>query len=154
MQPLFLFIFRAEIAAGAVALGLHLQLLAFQAHRGAGGHRLGDKCAGTDNAALADHRFAAQNSGIGIDGHIILNGGVTALAPQTLSAPGGKTAKGHTLVDLHILADHCGLTNNDTCAVVDEEIFANGSAGVNIDTGDTVGMLRHNSGNHGYIKGI
>ena len=46
-------------AAFAVALGLHLQLLAFDAHRGAGGHRLGDEGAGADDAAVTDYRFAA-----------------------------------------------------------------------------------------------
>ena len=103
---------------------------------------------------MTDHGLAAQHGSTGIDGDIVLDGGVAALAPQALTAPGGQRAQGHTLVNLYIVADNGGFTDNDACTVVNEEVLADSCAGVDVDTGDAVRMLGHNSRQHRYIQKI
>ena len=46
-----------------------------------------------------------------------------------------------------MIADTCGLADNNTRTVVNKEIFTDRGAGINIDSGPAVGMLRHNSRN-------
>lgn len=72
------FTFVAFLAAGALP---HLQLQVLGADGGAGGNGLGDKYVGADDAILTDHRIAAQNRRARIDGYIVLDGGMAALAP-------------------------------------------------------------------------
>ena len=79
---------------------------------------------------------------------------MAALAPQALSAPGGQCAQGDTLVELHMIADHGGLTNDDARAMVDEEVFTYRSAGMDVDAGYAVGMLCHHSGQHRNAQGV
>ena len=53
-----------------------------------------------------------------------------------------------------MVADDRGLAHHDAGAVVDEEVFADGGPGVDIDAGDAVGVLGHHSGQHGYPQGV
>ena len=103
---------------------------------------------------MTDHRFTAKDRCIGINRHIILNGGMPALTPKALTASGRQTTQCHALIDLNMIADHRGLTNNNACTVVNKEKSSNGCAGMDVDTGDAMGMLCHNSGDHGHIKSI
>ena len=75
-------------------------------------------------------------------------------APQALPAPGGERAQRHALIDLHMVADDGGLAHHDAGAVVNEEVAADGGAGVDVDAGDAVGVLRHNPGQQGNPKGV
>ena len=134
--------------------GFEVQLLALVGNRGARRDGLGDEGVGAYDAVVADGGAAAQNGCVGINSHIVLNGGMPFGAPQALATPGGKAAQGDTLVDLHMAADDGGLADDDAGAVVDEEMVADGGAGVDVDTGDIMGMLRHNSGDHGHIQFI
>ena len=131
-----------------------MQFLALLADGGAGVYRAGDKGAGAHHAIVTDHRLATQNGCVGIDGHIVFNGGVAALAPQALSAAGGKATQGHTLVDLHIFANDRGLANDDARAVVDEEKFTDGGAGVDVDARYAVGVLGHDAGDQRHTKAV
>ena len=146
------YILHFPLGAAVARAGFEVQLLALVGNRGARRDGLGDKGVGAYDAVVADGGAAAQNGGVGVNGHIVLNGGVPSCAPQTLAATGRKAAQGDTLVDLHMAAYNGGLADDDAGAVVDEEMIANGSAGMNIDTGDIVGMLRHNSGDHGHMQ--
>ena len=80
----FFFLFRPKWARTVGPLA-NLQLLALDADRGAGGNGMGDEDIGADDAVPANDRIAAQNGSAGVDGHIVLNGGVAALAPQALA---------------------------------------------------------------------
>ena len=120
----------AVLTVAAAVPGLELKLLALDADGGAGGDGVGDEHIGADDAVPADDRTAAQNGCTGIDGHIVFNGGMTLFALQALAAPGGQCAQGHALVDLYMVADDGGLTHNDAGAVVNEEILADGGAGM------------------------
>ena len=133
---------------------LELQLLIFDAHRGAGGNGVGDEGVGADDGVPADHRLAAQHRGAGIDGHIVLNCGMAFHAPQALTASGGQAAQGHALIDFHVLADDGGLADDDAGAMVDEEILPDGGAGMDVDAGDAVGVLRHDAGQQGHLQGV
>ena len=76
------------------------------------------------------------------------------LAPEVLTAPGSEGAQGYALIDLHMVADDGGLTHHDAGAVVDEEVAADGGAGVDVDAGDAVGVLRHDSRNQRHPQRI
>ena len=93
----------AFFAVAAAAAGFHLQFLALDADGGAAGDGVGDENVGADGAFPADDSGAAQNGGAGVDGHMVFDGGVTLLAPQTLTASGsgrpgsrpGRSSHGH-----------------------------------------------------------
>ena len=52
-----------------------------------------------------------------IDGHIVAHGGVTGFhAHQLLAAAGGQRAQGDPLIQLHVIADDGGLTDDHTGA--------------------------------------
>jgi hypothetical protein len=48
----------------------------------------------------------------------------------------------HALVDLHVAPDDTSLADDDTRAVVDGEIFADGGTGVNVDASPQNGPSR------------
>ena len=121
------------VAVTATVAGFELQLLAFDADSGAGGNGMGDEHVGTHHALPSDDGAAAQNGRAGIDGDMILDGGMTFLAPETLTATGGKGAQGHALVDLHPVTDDGGFADDDAGAVVDEEILADGGTVIGRD---------------------
>ena len=89
LPPSFLLKF-AGFAIGAVAVGLHLQLLAFDADGGARGYGFGDECGCANDATLSNDRITAQNGCVGINGHIVLDSWVSSCATQALTAPSGK----------------------------------------------------------------
>jgi hypothetical protein len=55
------------------------------------------------------------------------------------------TAKRYTLVQCNIVADHRGLTNDDTHAVVDEYPMPKCGSGMYLDAGKKAGDLAHES---------
>ena len=115
---------------------------------------MGDEHVGANDAVPADDRAAAQNRGTGVDGHIVFDGGVTLLALEALTATGGKGTQSNALVNLYMVANGGGFADDDTGAVVDEEVLADGSTGVDVEAGDGMGMLRHDSGQHGNAHGV
>ena len=79
---------------------------------------------------------------------------MTLLSLQGLTAAGGEGAQGNALVDLHMVTDGGGFADDNAGAVVNEEVLSDGCAGVDVDTGDGMGMLRHDSGQHGNAHGV
>ena len=114
---------------------------------------MGNKGIGANNTVVSDHRIAAQHRSTCVDRNIILNGGMAALASQALPATGRERTQSHTLIDLHVVTDHRGLTHDDTGTVVNEEKLTHSGAGMDIDAGNAMGVLCHNSGNHGLSAG-
>ena len=113
-----------------------------------------NKRIGTNDRIFTVNCISAQNGRTGINGNMILNGGMTPLAPQILPSSGRERTQGHTLVDFDMIANNSRLANYDTRTVIDKEVFSHGSAGVDIDTGDRVGMFGHNARDHGYTHTI
>ena len=62
--------------------------------------------------------------------------------------------QGHALVQLDVLADDGSLADDHAGAVVNEEVRPNGGAGVNVDTGEGMGIFRHHPGQHGDLHEI
>ena len=87
---------------------------------------------------MTDDRIATQNGSVGIDRHIVPNGGMPLGSTEALTAPGGQATQGHALIDLHALTNNGGFTDYDTSAVVDEEMLSDGGAGMDVDAGDAV----------------
>ena len=137
--------------AGAIT-GLELQLLTLDADGGAGCDGTGDKGVGANDRITTDDGFTAQNGSTGVDGHIVLNGGMTLRSAKTLSAAGGQTAKGHALIDLYVLTDDGGFTDDDTGTMVNKEVAADGCAGMDVNTGDAVGIFGHDAGQQRHIQ--
>ena len=65
------------------------------------------------------------------------------------AAPGTESTQRNALIKLDVVADDGGFAHYDAGAVVDEEIAADLRAGVNVDTGAAVSVLRHHTGNGG-----
>ena len=103
---------------------------------------------------LADHRLAAQNGRAGVDGHIVAHRGVPLSRQAGVTGSGGQGAQRYALIQLHMAADHRRLADNDARAVVDEEPRADLCAGVDVDTGAAVGVLRHHPGDHGDVPQV
>ena len=115
---------------------------------------MGDEHVGADDAVPADDGAAAQDRRAGVDGHVVLDGGVPLFAPEALPAPGAQRAQGHALIDLHMVADDGGFAHHDAGAVVNEEVFSNGGAGVDVNAGDAVGVLGHDPGQQRHPQGV
>ena len=113
---------------------------------------MGDEGVGADHAVFADDGLPAQNRGTGVDGDIVLDGGVPLMAVQGVAFACRKGAQGDSLVDLHVVSDGRGRAHNDAGSVVDEEVFSDGGAGMDVDTGPRVGVFRHDSRNQGHIQ--
>ena len=77
---------------------------------------------------------------------------MTLLTLQLLTAAGGKSTEGNTLINLDILADGGRLADNDAGSVIDEEIFADGCARVDINTGRAVSILCHDTRDQRHLK--
>ena len=71
----------AVFAVAAAFSGLELQFLAFYADGGTGRDGVGDEYVGANHTFPADDGAAAQDGSTGVDGHMVLNGGVALLAP-------------------------------------------------------------------------
>ncbi len=61
------------------------------------------------------------------------------------------SAKGDALIDAYIIAYAGGFADDHSGAVIDEEVFANGGPGMDVDAGAAVGPLRHDPGNQGNL---
>ena len=58
------------------------------------------------------------------------------------------------MVELDVSADYGGLADDDAGGVVDEEAFAYFGAGVKVDAGPSVAVLRHDPGDKGNAHGV
>ena len=68
-----------------------------------------------------------------------------------MACTGGKGTERYALVDLHVVADDGGFADYHTCCMVDEEVLANGCAGVDIDAGTAMGVLGHDAGDERHV---
>src|SRR5262249_17367343 len=102
-----------------------------------------------DDGVRADDGVALEDGGTRIDGHVVLDRGVAlGAAHQRRIALQAERAEGHALIDLDVIADAGGLTDDDAGAVVDEEGLADGRAGVDVDARYRVRVLGHDPRQH------
>ena len=115
---------------------------------------MGEPDVTADDTVIPDDGFAAENGGAGIDDDTITDVRVAldaldegAVLPH-LEAFG---AEGDMLVELDVLANGGGFADDNTRAVVNEEVGPDGGTGVNVNAGDAVGVLGHHAGHEGDI---
>ena len=101
-----------------------------------------------DHAVIPDNGLTAENRRPGINHHTVAN---VRMALDTLDKrpvfPDFETlcAERNMLVQLHVIADRRRLSDDDTGSVVNKEVTADGGTGMNVDTRDPVGVLRHHA---------
>ena len=71
---------------------------------------------------------------------------------KLLSASGRESSNSHSLIYLDIVTDNSGLTDHDTCSVVNKEILANGGTRMDVNTGLAVCVLCHHTWDERYSK--
>ena len=105
-----------------------------------------------DHAVVADAGHAAENRRPGVDDDVVpdvrmaldaLDGVAVFVQLEALCA------ERDALIELHVLADGRRFADDDAGAVVDEKVVADRRAGVDIDTGELVGIFGHHARQHG-----
>ena len=86
-----------------------------------------------------------QHLGTGGHQHVVADGGVALALVLT------GTAKGHAVVQQAIIANLGGLADDDTHAVVDDQTAADGSTGMDLNTGPESAPLRNAAGDEGHM---
>jgi len=121
---------------------------------GAGGDVVGDPCIAADDGAAADGDVA-EDGGAGVDDDVVFDGGVT-FETADLAGVGGEgfSAEGDALIELDVPADDGGFTDDDAGAVIGEEVFTDGGAGMDVNTGLVMGVLGHDARDEGDVKAI
>ena len=128
------------------------QLLTLDTNPRALGNGACDEGVAADDDVFTDDGIAAEDRRARIDRHVVMNGRVALFAAQVLTAPGRQRAERHALIDLDVVADHSRFTDNDARAVVNEEVLTDRRTRMYVDTGQAVGVLRHNSGNQRHAE--
>ena len=99
--------------------------------------------------------MSTEYGGVWIDGDVVLDGRVSLLAAiaDLVQGIGGQrlSAEGNTLVDADVVADAAGFADDDTGAVVDEEVLSDSGSGVYVDAGSAVGPLGHDAWDQRYL---
>ncbi len=110
-----------------------------------------------DDRAVADLGAAAEDGGVGVDNAVVADVGVALRALDGIALLvelKALRAEGNALIYLDVVADGGGLADNDTRAVINEEILADCRACVDINAGLLVGVLCHNSRQIGYAEAV
>jgi len=119
---------------------------------GIGGNTLYQPDVAADDRAAPDAGITAEDSGTGVDNHVVLNVGVALDAFDGIAVlvkGEGACAQRHALIHLDPVADGGCLTDDNTGTVVNEEAFADLRAGMDVDTGALVGIFAHDAGDNG-----
>ena len=103
-------------------------------------------CAGSDAACYPDvttydnvvahYSFGSEKCCSRVDDHVVPNGGMSFSASDDFSFlifRKTKRSQSDALIDLHVVANLSGFSNDNACAVVDEEVLSDSCAWVNID---------------------
>jgi hypothetical protein len=95
----------------------------------------------------SDRRLSSQNGGIWIDRNPILNVGVSLAAlfnPALIIFLEAPRSQGNPMIELYMVTDNAGFSDDDTSSVIDKEIVTDLGAWMNIDPGSAMGPLGHN----------
>ena len=134
------------IAPFARILHIHVALVE---HYRVGLDAIGEPHVTADDRVVPDGCLAAQNGGAGVDGHIVLDGGVALDA--CLGLVNAQRAQRNALINLHIVANDGRLAHNNARAVVDAERVADLRARVNVDARLAVGVLGEKARQNGNV---
>ena len=135
---------REPIAALGLGLGHHPPRNAD--HRGAFGHVLGDHRIGADPGARADHD-RTQDLCAGADDHPVAQCRMPLLIALALGIDRWRhSAKGHALIQGHIVANPRCLADYHPGAMVDKEAAADIRTRMNLDSGDDPRQIGYEHG--------
>ena len=110
----------------------HLRI--FDAHDRVGRDRRGQKRVATDDDIVADLRRTAEQRGVCVDDDVVADLRVAAHIRVRRHTRGRERAERRALIELDVVADDRRLADDDARTVVDEEVFADLRAGVDVDT--------------------
>ena len=128
---------------GGILRSLEQHFRVFHADLGVVRNRFGDKAAASDDDAVSDHGFTAEHGGIRVDRHVIPDRRMALDAGKLLPAPCGKRAQRDALIQFDIVANDRRFPDDNTCSVVNEKIFSDDRAGVDIDPRLAMCVFRH-----------
>src|SRR4030042_1489132 len=89
--------------------------------------------------------MASQNSGSGVDNHVIFDGGVPFLAPELFSGtPGHRQGpECYPLIDPYPISYEGGFAYHDTGSMIDKETLPNSCSRMDVDARFAMGILGH-----------
>src|SRR5260370_34635916 len=114
------------------------------------GNALHEKDVAADSAAGADYGLAAEHGRVRIDRHIVLHFRVSLAAFfdfAVLVLLEAARAKRDAVIQFYARPDFARFANDNSSAVIDEEMRANLCARVNIDPSSAMRPLRHDAWN-------
>src|SRR3989440_6094530 len=126
------------------------QLFFFVVNQRIRGNALHEKHVAADGAAGADYGFAAEYGRVRINGHVVLHFRVslaTFFNLAVLVLLEAARAKRNAMIQFNSRSDFARFANDNSSAVIDEEMRANLCARVNIDPGSTMCPLCHDAWN-------
>ena len=100
---------------------------------------------GTDDGTGSDGGFAAEDRCIGIDGHVVFDGGMAFGQIDGVRIGNAEGAERDTLVDFDVISDDGRFADDDAGAVVDEEGFADLRRGVDVNSRAVVHVFAHHA---------
>ncbi len=108
-----------------------------------------------DDTVVPDHSISAENRRISIDDGIIaeIRMPLAGLHRQAIliqiKAPRSDR---HALIQLYMMAKHCGLADDDASAMVNAEIISDPCTRIDVDARLFMGILGHHPGNEGHFQ--
>jgi hypothetical protein len=103
-----------------------------------------------DDAAPTDDGLAAEDGCVGVDDDVVLDRRMALVRRQRLGDR--ERAQGHSLVELHVVADLGRFADHDAGAVVDDDRMAERRAGVDVDAGPLVRPLGQHARQDGHAQ--
>ena len=119
-----------------------------------GRHIFGDPYVTTDDSVVTNSN-AAEDGAVAVYDNIVFEDGmaIDALNGASLLVEGEALGtEGDALIELHMATQDTGGANDDTGAVVDGEVAADGGCRVYVDTRFTMSHLGDDAGNEGYAQ--
>ena len=118
-----------------------------------GGNIVGDPDIAS-NDAVVPNGDAPQDGGVGVDGDVVLDDGVTWNVEHVavLVVLERLGTQGDALIEGDVVADDASLSDDNTRAVVDGKILANLGTGMDVNTSLRVGLLGDDAWNDRYVQ--
>ena len=121
---------------------------------GVRGNIFGNPYVASDDSVVPDGD-ASEDGAVAVYDDVVFEDGVAIDAFDGLALLVEREAlgtEGDALIELHMATQDAGGANDDTGAVVDGEVTADGSCRVYVDTRLTMGHLGDDAGNEGYAQ--
>ena len=125
-------------------------------HLGIGGNIFGNPYVATDDGVVTDGD-AAEDGTVAVDDDIVIKNGVAINALDGVALLVEREAlgsEGDSLIELHMVAEDAGGTDDNAGAVVDGEVTADGGGRVYVDARLAMGQLGDDAGDEGHTQEV